>query len=77
MLELSAFHLVLCLVHNRMLRKNRNIRLSVSLVYLLMGIFTSNSEPDYTGCYALNEVGVPKSNVGMDEYQQVSDKHQC
>ena len=48
-----------------MLRKNRNIRLSVSLVYLLMSIFASISEPDYTGCYVLNEVGVLKSNVGF------------
>ena len=68
-LELFAFHAVFCLVRSRMLRRNRNIRLSVILVHLLMSIFASILEPDYTGCYVLNEVGVLKSNVGMDEYQ--------
>ena len=58
MLELSYFHLVLWLVHSCMRRKNRNIRLSVFLVYLLMSICASASKPDYMGCCVWEEVGV-------------------
>ena len=64
-LELSVFHLVICLVHSHMPRKSRNIRLSVSLVYWSMSIFAATLEPDYTGCCVLDEVGVLKSNAGF------------
>ena len=53
MLELFEFCLVLCLFHSRMLRKNRNIWLSTSLVYLLMSIYASASKPDYNGILRL------------------------